>query len=249
MDDLIKIAANGQWILEKAKPNSAEVDRMIQEFLAQKQKAAATPKAPPTQGKYSTAGLRPAQTNSGENPLYTKEQVAAIRAGIPEETVAKLPGTKSAAAGQRQQTAAKVTSDMDRQQAEADAKAKTTKDRKAAWEAGVAFLAQHGDAGYKALQAQMQQRKVLDAAHETGKMPVTPKPELMPPQREGSFHNEAFVSAGKIVNKGVGYTDKATGERRFTKVPQQEQHHWSWDHNNKKWNHVKTVVGPVINKG
>lgn len=232
MEDLIKVAANGQWKLEKAKQVDPKLQQMIAEYMANKNKPA-EPRKP------QASGLKPVEHNTGANPNYSKEQVAAIRAGIAPDVVAAAAPKPTP----QVKHAAKVTADIDAGQAEADEKAKTSQGRKAAWEAGVAFLAQHGNKGYQALQAQMQQRKVLDQAHETGKLPVAPKPELLPPQKQGSFHNESAETAGKIVSKPFGYPDKETGEMRYGRQPRQERHHWAWDHNNKKWNHMKTTLG------
>lgn len=260
MEDLIKIAPNGQWTLEKAKPTDAERKAQIEAYLAQKAAQGTAPAAPapvsPTMRQNSTAGLRPVQQQGGENPNWSKEQVAAFRAGIPAEIVDKArppqPGKNA-----QEKHVGKVTADIARGQQEADEKAKTSQGRKAAWEATAAFLGQHGSKGMQALHTQMQQRKALDTAHETGKLAEGVKPRPLPPQepfvdsagnrsmreRQGTFHNQGATTTGKIRSKGVAYPDKQTGEIKYTSVPQQEQHHWSWDHNNKKWNHVKTTLG------
>ncbi len=65
----------------------------------------------------------------------------------------------------------------------------------------------------------------------------------LPPQKEGSFHGEDMVTSGKIVTKRFSYEKKNTGEKGFGSTPQQEKHHWSWDHKNKKWNHIRTTHG------
>lgn len=65
----------------------------------------------------------------------------------------------------------------------------------------------------------------------------------LPPAMEGSFHGQGATTSGKIVKKGVSFTNKKTGERGFTSHPQQEKHHWAWDHKNKKWNHIRTTFG------
>ncbi len=65
----------------------------------------------------------------------------------------------------------------------------------------------------------------------------------LPPATEGTFHGQGATTSGKIVHKGVSFTNKQTGERGFASHPQQEQHHWSWDHKNKKWNHIRTSYG------
>ena len=63
----------------------------------------------------------------------------------------------------------------------------------------------------------------------------------LPPQKEGSFHMEGATTNGKIVNKRFSYENKKTNERGFGISPQRELHHWSWDHKNKKWNHIRTT--------
>lgn len=240
MEDLIKVASNGQWILEKAKQTPPELQAMIDQYMKQKSAPAA-----PEPKKNPMEGLRPVQHATGANPAYSKEQVAAMRLGIPPEAAAAPSKVPTAV---KLQVAQKVTAQMDSKQKEDDEKAKVSQGRKAAWEAGVAFLAQHGDKGFKALQQQMQQRKQLDTAHETGKLPEPVKPALLPPQKQGSFHNEGMTTSGKIVKKGFRYQDKETGEDRFGSVPQQEKHHWSWDHDKKKWNHIRTTFGSATFK-
>ncbi len=69
----------------------------------------------------------------------------------------------------------------------------------------------------------------------------------LPPQKEGSFHGEGATTSGKIIKKGFAYENKETGERQYGSTPQQEKHHWSWDHKNRKWNHIRTTFGsPTI---
>lgn len=65
----------------------------------------------------------------------------------------------------------------------------------------------------------------------------------LPPPHEGSFHGEGATTSGKIRHKRFGYENKQTGERGFGSTPQQERHHWSWDHKSKKWNHIRTTFG------
>ena len=273
MEDLIKIAPNGQWTLEKAvkKPSEAETKAAVEAFLArrkaqQEANPAPAPGAPPAASptmRQSTAGLRPAQQQGGENPNWSKEQLAAFRAGIPANIVDKA-GTKEqykAKTLQEQKLAEgqRTQGRLDRQQAEADAKAKATQGRKAAWEATAQFLGDKGESkGYASLAENMQQKKLLDRAREANAkgqaMEVRPRLPPMAPvvdpktgvrsmqPRQGTFHGEGATTRGKIVNKGVGYPDKETGEMKYRSVPQVETHHWSWDHNNKKWNHVKTTL-------
>jgi len=71
----------------------------------------------------------------------------------------------------------------------------------------------------------------------------------LPPPTVGTFHGQGATTSGKIVKKGFSYERKDTGERGFGSHPQQEKHHWSWDHNNKKWNHIRTSFGsPIIGR-
>jgi len=260
MEELIKIAENGQWLLEKAK-SPEEVQQMVAEFLARKKSTGAVS---PTVPKPPAVGLKPAQRSEGANPMYSKEQVARIRAGLPPE--ANSQPTQSAtssptAVDPQKKHMNQVTQREERKQGKADDKAKASQGNKAAWEAGVAFLAQHGDKGYKMLHAQMQQRKALDAAHSGKPLSAPVKPQLLPPQepftdekgnrtmrdRQGTFHNQGATTTGKIVKRGFKYQDKETNEDRFGSSHQQEKHHWAWDHNNKKWNHIKTtLVSPNI---
>lgn len=65
----------------------------------------------------------------------------------------------------------------------------------------------------------------------------------LPPQRPGSFHGEGHTTSGKIVHKRVGFTNNKTGEHGAATVPQQEKHHWVWDHHGKRWNHMHTTLG------
>jgi len=247
MEDLIKIAVNGQWILEKA--SKPDVQKMVEEFLRQKNAAKAAPREPP---KNPLQNLRPVQHQTGNNPEWSKEQLAAFRAGIPPDVVDKAKPQSIPQQANRTSPVAKLNAE----QQQDDEKAKIAQGRKAAWEAGVAFLAQHGEKGYKALQSHMEQRKALDLAHEKGSLPKPVKPNLMPPQeysiddngqrvareRQGTFHNQGARTTGKVVLTNFSYPDKETGEMKFGKRPQQEEHHWRWDHNNKKWEHVKTVL-------
>jgi hypothetical protein len=270
MEDLIKIAPNGQWTLEKAKMPDEERKAMVEQYLArrkaqQEANPAPAPGAPPAGSptmRQSTEGLRPAQ-QGGENPDWSKEQLAAFRAGLPANVVdragnkqqfkAKTAQEQQMAHGQRTQTR------LEREQAEADAKAKATQGRKAAWEATAQFLGDKGESkGYASLAENMQQKKLLDRAHAANAkgeaMEVRPRLPPMAPfvdpktgvrsmqPRQGTFHGEGAVTTGKIKSKGVGYPDKETGEMKYRSVPQVEKHHWSWDHNNKKWNHVKTTL-------
>jgi len=254
MEDLIKIAPNGQWTLEKARPSRQEVERMIEEFKTKQ----ATPAAPPVAPEPISSmpqGLKPAVIGTGANPKMGKERVAALRAGFDRNNPQSVNAPKAVKPTItpeeiREKTTASAQGKLQTEQVKADDKAKTVGNRKQAWEEAVKFLARHGSKGYQALKEQMDQRKRLDEAHETGKLGEAVKPELLPPSREGSFHNEGMITSGRIKHRGIGYNDKNTGEKRFTSVPQQEKHHWRWDHQNKKWSHVKTIMGsPNIGEG
>lgn len=275
MDELIKIAANGQWTLEKAKkPTDEERRAAVEAFMARRRAqqeanppapAGAPPAASPTMRQTQAApDLRPVQ-QGGENPDWSKEQLAAFRAGIPANIVNRAGNKEQykqkTAQEQKLAEGHKTLSRLDREQAEADAKAKVVSGRKAAWEATQNFLAEREDNKGAARRAQgladqMQQRKLLDQAHAANAkgeaMEVRPRLPPMAPYvdpktgvrsmqpRQGTFHGEGAVTTGKIRNKGVAYPDPETGEMRYTSTPKVEKHTWSWDHNNKKWNHVKT---------
>lgn len=71
----------------------------------------------------------------------------------------------------------------------------------------------------------------------------------LPPAMAGTFHGQGQTTSGKIINKRVAYQNKNTGEMGYGSHPQQEKHLWSWDHHNKKWNHIKTTYGsPIIGR-
>lgn len=263
MDDLIKIAANGQWTLEKGKTigsmSAAERSKMIADFQT-KQSVKSTPaatKAPATPMTSMPQGMKPAVHATG-SPAMDKDKLAAIRAGIDRANAASPGAIKPAKEIAAPPTHGdKVQTKLDSAQAEADAKGKAKSGHKEAFAAGVALLAQHGNKGYQALQEVLAQRKMLDQAHETGKMPVKPKRELQGPiemtqdakgnkvtqPRQGTFHNEGATTRGQVVSRPVVYEDKATGEKRQRMITQEEKHQWAWDHNKKKWNHVKTTYG------
>lgn len=270
MEDLIKIAANGQWTLEKAKLTRAEEQRMIDEHKA---RVAARSAATASPQSSMPTGMKPAALNTGVNPDVSKEKLAALRAGIDRGQTKSSVAPKAVAPDDAKTRVAEAAADhaekvrtkLGNEQVKADEKAKVGGSRKEAWEAAVGFLAQHGNRGYQAIKEHMDQRKILDQAHETGKMPVKPKQELIPPQapsidpvtkqrtvgpRQGTFHGEGATTSGKIVHVKRSYKDK-DGEEHFTSAPHREEHLWSWDHNDKKkWNHVKTrLVSPNLDQG
>lgn len=100
-----------------------------------------------------------------------------------------------------------------------------------------------------------QQAKIDDFMHRQAKgqqphatMDTGTKGHL-PPAVEGTFHGQGATTSGKIVKKGFSFENKQTGERRYGSHPRQEQHHWAWDHNKKKWNHIRTTLGnPTIGR-
>jgi hypothetical protein len=65
----------------------------------------------------------------------------------------------------------------------------------------------------------------------------------LPPALPGNFHGQGATTTGKIVTNSYGYKKKNTSEYGRRQVDQQELHHWSWDHHNKKWNHLRTTYG------
>jgi hypothetical protein len=234
MGELIKIASNGQWTLEKAVRRTTQ--ELIDEFLANK----ANTKAAPAASKRSMEGLRPVANTAGVNPKYTKEQVAAIRAGIPAEQAAALSTSKPSP---QEKHVASTQSKLQNEQSEDDAKAKTGQNRKAAWEATAKFLAQHGgekkeafrpeamgagygygtatggeNKGWNNIYQNLQTKKMLDEAANSGNL-EKPKRQLMPPQemirdqngrpqmvpRQGRFHGDGAQTRGKIVNKQISF--------------------------------------------
>lgn len=103
--------------------------------------------------------------------------------------------------------------------------------KKEVWNQTTAFLAQH-DPKYKAIH---ENNKALNAA-KAGAKPE--KRVLTPPHRPGSFENEGHTTTGKIVQKPVAFKDKE-GKTAYSRVNQQEQHHWKWSAG--KWNHTHTT--------
>ena len=95
-----------------------------------------------------------------------------------------------------------------------------------------------------------EQAKIDDWMQRKAKGQAPPQPTgtkgHLPPVFEGTFHGQGATTSGKIAKKGVGFENKKTGERGFASHVQQEHHTWSWDHKNKKWNHLKTTWGKPI---
>lgn len=166
MDELIKVANNGQWTLEKAmKPSTKE---LIEQFLANKARGADAPRplSPTRAPAAAAAGLRPADHATGANPLYSKEQVARFRAATDQSAKGPKPVVKlspeeaedakmrRAAEGERkalkdqrasvQEHAESVSSKLDNEQARDEERAKAGQGRKAAWEKTAQFLSQKG---------------------------------------------------------------------------------------------------------
>lgn len=132
-----------------------------------------------------------------------------------------------------------------------------------------------GNKGWAQMNTKLEQDKLFAQARATGKVPdglkrVTPTKvvaaDLTPPlemvrdtmgnssmkTRVGRFNNEGATTRGKIGYSRSMFQTKNIGEdgkpimAPVTRA-HQEMHHWSWDHNNKKWNHVKTIKAAVEN--
>lgn len=273
MDEMLKIAHNGQWALEKSADKKADEARAkaIAEFIARKQaasasSAAAAPRPAPSGPNYP-AGMRPAQVSTmnhraepGSNVEETKQRIAEIRAMADQQEATsqvkpKKLMTESEAARESEMTrranslagGATTAKRLDTQQARDDAAAAAKKQRTNAWNQTVQFLGSKDQPGYKSMAQNMQTKERISQG--------LPAKELMPPQemfedakgnramrpRQGRFHGEGATTRGKIVMKPIGFENKETGERGFRQVPQVEQHQWAWDHDNKKWNHVRTT--------
>lgn len=294
MEELIKVARNGQWILEKAKKNTPSQDEAIRAWAEARQRveagkaaAAAAPRTPP---KDPMAGMRVADrstqyTSGGENPKYTKEQVAEIRSRIPEIPYElEHPKTEKPKLSDKEKHVIRTQKRMEAQQQADDEKAQARMGNKGAWKDTTKFLGEKGgekggsvekdvlgvkgygagkatgeeNKGWKGLAAAQETRDMLDQAHRTGKLDK-PKPQLQPPMemfrdekgnaqmrvRQGRMHNEGATTRGKIVMVPspfpTGEKNEA-GEPIFARrmIPQQQEHIWSWDHNKKQWNHVRT---------
>lgn len=300
MNELIKIASNGQWTLEKAKTNEDQ-QRMIEEFLAQKkaelEQRRAQAKAAPAPQANPLEGLQPVSHQTGENPDLTREEVMRRRQHLtsaeaaqeaaaqkrraemaaknrPDPIVSNAPHQPSPRAQAAFATAVNPQNDAGTA-ADIEA-AKRAQQRKAAWQATTEFLAnQGGNRGMRAIAEAGQQRAELDRRKnnlEVGIKPVVQpkmKQELQPPQeayvdektgvrgmrdRQGTFHNEGATTTGKIVDthQFIKQKDPVTGEEKMMRVPrpQVQKHIWAWDHNAKKWNHVKTELrNPDPTKG
>lgn len=229
MEELIKVAGNGQWILEKAKRQlSPEEQKKIMDFIArQRQPTQVAPKPNPAAGMVSYQG------NQGQNPKYTKEQVAAIRAGIPEATATKLiPQKTSAMDAEKEKHIARTQQRMEAQQAADDERARARQGNKAAWKQEVQFLGAKGgeeggstekdilgvkgygagkatgkeNKGWQSMAAAQEQQDALNEAHRTGKAPVKPKRELQPPMemiRDPQGNASMQVRQGKMHNEGA----------------------------------------------
>lgn len=264
MGDLIKIAANGQWTLEKNKKDDKSA--AIEQFLAMKKLQGNRPPV-----KDRMAGLQAAANTAGANPLYSKEQVAAMRSNIPEESKKKVAPVAPAPAylSDKQKHMARMQGKMQNEGQEADEQGRVAQNKKTAWEATTQFLANKGgkdggaNKGWESINQNLQTKKLLDDAARTGKPIVKPaKPELMPPQeigtddsgarvmrpRQGTYANQGAETRGKIVQTKTAFPTKEIGAdgqpvMAFGSRAQQEKHHWSWDHDNKKWNHVRTTLG------
>src|SRR5687768_3814110 len=81
-DELIKIAPNGQWSLEKSTMSDEQRKKLIERFLADRNR----PSAPAPKPKYPE-GMRPAQVSTMDHKgdpraASSRNQIEAIRAAI-----------------------------------------------------------------------------------------------------------------------------------------------------------------------
>ena len=299
MNELIKIASNGQWTLEKA--SDAERQRLIEKFIADK-KAEAERKAqqankPSAPEAHPLEEFRPVSHQTGDNPDLTREQVARARGSLTAQEAAQdaaaqkrremfaaknkanpIPANDTFTPSPRAQAAAAAATNPnnDKGVAQDIESAQRAQNRKAAWQATTEFLAnQGGSRGMRAIAEAGQQRAQLDQRQKNIDAGIKPmvqpkmKQELQPPQeahidektgarslrdRQGTFHNEGATTTGKIVDTHHFFKEKdpVTGEEKMRRVtrPQVQKHTWAWDHNAKKWNHVRTTLAnPDPTKG
>lgn len=120
--------------------------------------------------------------------------------------------------------------------------------KKKVWEDTVAFLAQHGEKGYKGLHQHIQGQKAIKSPNAVG-APMKSQPPALP-HKPGSMENESAHTHGRIKTKVVHYPAKdehgnETMRRRSMNV--QEKHHFTWKGG--KWNHTHTTEsGTGLNK-
>jgi hypothetical protein len=301
MEELIKIASNGQWTLEKASQNDKQRE-LIERFLADKKaevaRRAEQADRPPEPKANPLEGLTPVSHLTGDNPDLSREQVARARGSLTAteaaaEAAAKKkrdiaaskrpaptpisPTVKVQPSPRAEAAAAAATNpDNDKGIAEDIANTQRVQGRKDAWQATTEFLANKGQSsGMRSIAQAGQDRAMLDQKEKNkqiGIQPTAPGPkpkqELLPPQepyvdektgqrgmreKQGTRPNEGHTTTGKIVDTNHFFKEKdpVTGEEKTRKVtrPQVQKHIWSWDHGEKKWNHVKTLLAnPEIGK-
>lgn len=245
MEELIKIASNGQWTLEKAR-SSEEQQRLIEQFIADKK---AQGNRPAPQESHPLEEYQPVKHLTGDNPDLTREQVARKRGALTAQEAA----AEAAAKQKRDAMAAKNRPDpvvsnaphqpSPRAQAAAAAAINPTNDkgtaadieaaqraqgRKAAWQATTEFLAnQGGNRGMRALAEAGQQRAQLDQRQrniDAGIKPmVTPKKkeEVLPPQElhvdEKTGVRSMRTRQGRFHGEGATTTGKIVDTNFFYK--------------------------------
>lgn len=142
MQELIKIANNGQWTLEKARKGMSadQMEKLLADYRAKKEapRVVAAPAKPAI-----PEGLRPASVGSGANPVYSKEQVAEMRArnpSIPDPTSPLAQGVikpkapqRSAADIEKEKHISRTQKRMEAQQAADDEKARARRGNQAAF--------------------------------------------------------------------------------------------------------------------
>jgi len=291
MNELIKIAGNGQWTLEKAKTDEEKL-KLIEQFIADKKAKAAQAQSKPAAPKaHPLERLRPVNHLTGDNPDLTREQVAEKRSRLTSAEQAAEADAKrrrdALAANNRPVTgitpsvkpqasapAAAVNPDNDAGLAQDIEANQRAQGRKAAWQATTEFLANHGSRGMRAVAEAGQTRNALQEQQTNIDKGIKPavapkvKQELQPPHepftdektgapgtriKQGTFHNQGATTTGKIVDTNHFFKEKdpTTGEEKMHRVvrPQVQKHHWAWDHNEKKWNHLRTTLAnPELGK-
>jgi hypothetical protein len=204
MSEMIKIAANGQWSLEKSHDKNADAERraLIDKYLAQKKTQDKPPK-PAASGPNYPAGMRPASVST-QNHRGGPSQSQRTAAPPSKDEVAQLRARSEPDPNER-----RVIERTNISKPEPLVKPKA-----------------------KAVEHLPPQEMITDPSSGAKSMQV----------RQGKFHNEGATTRGKIVMQGIGYENPQTKEKGFRQIPRLEQHHWQWDHNEKKWNHVGTTL-------
>lgn len=238
MDELIKIASNGQWSLEKAMTD-AETKKAIERFLANRKQSAGT--------KVETArggGVWVKDNNSKETakPSYP--------AGMQPAQVSTMEHKGEPHAGQSRNEIEAIRAKIDNKE---EANAPVVVERKNITAEQLIPQTPATPKNAKVVAANVKPGPSVEKKPSLGS--AKPTVEQMPPMemirdekagqssmqpRQGRFHGEGATTRGKIVNKQIGYKNQQTGQYGGKMIQQLEQHHWAWDHNNKKWNHVRT---------